>query len=95
MVSCSAGIFGRGSSDVGVAGASGDGWFQPTVVHINRLWFVFYRKAIHGCSRQPSTTLPIRLAFGEWSAGTHTFHINRITGYNGTTSDFTVMEIAQ
>ena len=79
----------------GTAGSSGDGWlgagnFSSTSgTHISASIAKQYMDAPNVPA---GTSLIYKVAFGKWSTGTS--YLN-YSGYNGTTSDFTVMEIAQ
>ena len=85
--------FYRGSTLIrGVAGASGDGWLGGGNTSTGYGSYSIAKQFMDAPDVSAGTSLTYKVAFGKWSAGTT--YLN-YTGYNGTTSDFTVMEIAQ
>ena len=85
--------FYRGSTLIrGVAGASGDSWIGGGNKTAGVGSYSIAKQLMDAPDVSAGTSLTYKVAFGKWSAGTT--YLN-YSGYNGTTSDFTVMEIAQ
>lgn len=87
--------FYRGTTLIrGTAGISGDTWLGggnvgTTVKHGS---YSIAKQFMDAPNVSAGSSLTYKVAFGKWSAGNA--YLN-YTGYNGTTCDFTVMEIAQ
>ena len=76
----------------GTNGTSGDGWLGFGNSSIGTLSGTISKQHMDNPNVSAGTSLTYKVALGKWTGGT--LYLNYET-YNGTTADFTVMEIAQ